>query len=166
MRGKPQGRSCAGWRVGSLAEARLRTAAGVVAGCGAALALVFAPVEATAVQAAPVQVAAVQATPGSATGAPVAGTITTLAGGVGAPPLATQISFESLDGCATVNFANGHVYLGDEFGFVVRAIDPRTDALTTPAGIGQGGFDGDNVPATATELNNPCAGTVDGAGNW
>lgn len=137
-------------RDGLRARARFRAAAVILAGCGAALALVSAPVGAAV---------------SSAGVTPAADTIMTLAGGVGGPALATQISFEALDGCATVNVADGHLYVGDEPGDVVRAVSTRTDVLTTPAGIGGLGFDGDNVPATTTELNVPCAATVDGAGN-
>ncbi len=150
MRDKPQERIGAWWRLGPRVRAGFGVAAGVTAGCGAALALVMAPVEAAETSAADI---------------PAAGTITTLAGGVGGPAQATKISFELLDECGNVQFANGHLYIGDELADVVRSVDPRTDQLTTPAGIGQAGFDGDNVPATTTELNTPCAATVDGAGN-
>jgi hypothetical protein len=150
MRDEPLGRSQTGWRswprtrTGVVASG-VRAAVSITAGCAAALAVVVVPV---------------QAAPASP-----AGTITTLAGGVGRPALATALAFESLDGCATVNVADGQVYLGDLSDSVVRAINPRTDAVTTPAGIGQAGFDGDQVPAANTELNEPCAATVDGAGN-
>ncbi len=134
-------------------QARGRAAAGVMAGCAAALALVLAPVSAVA-------------TPSSGAGAPAAGTITTLAGGPGGPTLATKIAFRGRNECDDVQFADGHLYIGDEAGSVVRAVDTRTDALTTPAGDGGlGGFDGDSVLAANAELDDPCAATIDGVGN-
>ncbi len=131
-------------------RARGRAAAGVLAGCAVGLALVTAPAQALAAR---------------ATGTPAPGTITTLAGGVGGPALATQLVFGPLDGCAIVNVASGHLYLGDQFGEVIRVIDARTDELTTPAGDGSQGFQGDHVRAVSTELDRPCAATIDGAGN-
>ncbi len=94
--------------------------------------------------------------------APAGDTITTLAGGIGKPPLATQLALGDLGSCS-VQFSAGHLYVADEF--VVRAVNPRTDAVTTPAGIGSDGFNGDNIPATKAELDGSCGGTVDGAGN-
>src|ERR1700722_3978008 len=125
-------------------RAGFRAAAGIMTGCGAAIALATAPAQA------------------GPTLTPVPATITTLAGGVGSPARATQLALEDLGSCS-VQFSQGHLYVGEES--VIRAVNPRTDAVTTPAGIGQAGFDGDNLPATKAELDGACGATVDGAGN-
>jgi len=89
-----------------------------------------------------------------------AGTITTVAGGVGGPARATTVP---VYGPLGVTFGAGHVYIAA--GTVVRAVNPRHDWLTTPAGtgtpyppIGNGGL--------ATAANLYTFGTaVDGSGN-
>ena len=89
-----------------------------------------------------------------------AGTITTVAGGVGGPAKATTVP---VYGPLGVTFGAGHVYIAA--GTVVRAVNPRHDWLTTPAGtgtpyppIGNGGL--------ATAANLYTFGTaVDGSGN-
>jgi sugar lactone lactonase YvrE len=89
-----------------------------------------------------------------------AGTITTVVGGVGGPARATTVPVSAPLG---VTFGAGHVYIAD--GAVVRAVNPRHDWLTTPAGtgiffrpIGNGG------PATAANLYTFGA-AVDRSGN-
>jgi hypothetical protein len=69
-----------------------------------------------------------------------AGTIMTIAGGIGGPALATQVDLAAT-GAA---FANGHLYVS---GGVVRQIDPRTDWLTNPVGDGANGFTPNGRPA-------------------
>ena len=107
--------------------------------------------------------AALATTPAEA--AAPAGTITTVAGGVGGPAPATEIPFDSPFTCGTAQFAAGHLLIADQNGGVVREINPRTDWLRTPAGNGQAGYTGDGGPATSAELNVPCAATIDHAGN-
>jgi trimeric autotransporter adhesin len=89
-----------------------------------------------------------------------AGAITTVAGGVGGPAKATTIP---VYGPLDVTFGAGRVYIAA--GAVVRAVNPRHDWLTTPAGTGT--FlppIGDGGPATAANLYT--YGTaVDGSGN-
>src|SRR5262249_45933519 len=62
-------------------------------------------------------------------GGPAAGTISTIAGGVGGPARATTVS---ITGCG-VSFHGGSLYIAD--GPVVRKVDPG-GGLTTPAGNG------------------------------
>ncbi len=89
-----------------------------------------------------------------------AGTITTVVGGVGGPAKATTVPVFVPFG---VTFGAGHVYIAD--GPVVRAVNPRHDWLTTPAGTGTTSRPvGDGGLATAANLNT--YGTaVDGSGN-
>ncbi len=77
-----------------------------------------------------------------------AGTITTVAGGVGGPAKATTVP---VYGPLGVTFGAGHVYIAD--GAVVRAVNPVHDWLTTPAGTGTW-FQpiGDGGPAAAANL--------------
>jgi hypothetical protein len=89
-----------------------------------------------------------------------AGTITTVAGGVGGPAKATTVPIFAPLG---VTFGAGRVYIAD--GAVVRAVNPRHDWLTTPAGTGTSFAPiGDGGPAAAANLYT--YGTaVDGSGN-
>ena len=88
------------------------------------------------------------------------GTITTAVGGVGGPAKATTVP---VFGPLGVSFGAGHVYIAA--GPVVRAVNPRHDWLTTPAGTGTFSQPiGDGGLATAANLNT--FGTaVDRSGN-
>ena len=87
-----------------------------------------------------------------------AGTISTIAGGVGGPARATTVS---ITGCG-VSFHGGSMYIAD--GPVVRKVDPG-DGLTTPAGDGPSfGPPGYGGPATGATFNT-CGVAVDNAGN-
>ncbi|MBW3622302.1 MAG: hypothetical protein KY468_02710 [Armatimonadetes bacterium] len=64
----------------------------------------------------------------------------------------------------------GNVYVSDASAHRVRKIEATTGIITTFAGSGlagdsNGGFSGDNSPATAARLNNPRALLTDDAGN-
>ena len=127
--------------------------------------------------------AAVLAGPGAVASprlvAPTAGTISTLAGGVGGPGPARNVAVApcgvaSLFRPCGMTFAGGHLYTTDvgvgtlnsiKVGCVVRAIDLGTGALTTPAGNGIAGFSGDGGPASAAELGCPADVTADSWGN-
>jgi hypothetical protein len=88
-----------------------------------------------------------------------AGTITTVAGGVGGPGLATTVSISFP---CYVSYTGGKLYIGDES---VRAVSTTTDQLTTPAGTGLGhGPLGDRKPATKARID-ACGATVDHSGN-
>jgi hypothetical protein len=85
--------------------------------------------------------------------------ISTVAGGVGGPAKATKVALSNPGG---VSFAGGRLYIADFR--TVREVDPGTDRLTTPAGIGVSGPLGDGGPATLAALGTSGA-AVDDAGN-
>jgi len=97
------------------------------------------------------------------------GIISTVAGGVGGPGLATGISLvgpnPTCNGCSSglssVAFSAGHLYLADT---VVRQVSAQTDLLTTPAGTGVAGPFGAAGPATRASIN-ASGVAVDHAGN-
>ena len=60
---------------------------------------------------------------------------------------------------------NGNVYVSDYFNNVIRKID-HSGTITTIAGIaGGGGYNGDNIAASAALLSGPMGLTLDGIGN-
>ena len=99
------------------------------------------------------------------------GVITTVAGtgerephfggdGDGGPATEARLNFPydvAVDG-------NGNLYIADRDNHQVRKVDPSS-VITTIAGTGERGFDGDGGPATEARLNLPCGVVVDGAGN-
>jgi hypothetical protein len=87
-----------------------------------------------------------------------AGTITTMAGGVGGPGRATSVGVRA---CG-VSLGNGSLYIAGTYS--VRKVSPATDALTTPAGTGARGPVADGGPATRASLLT-CGTSVDAAGN-
>jgi sugar lactone lactonase YvrE len=103
-------------------------------------------------------------------GPAVAGTISTVAGGVGGPGLATRVPLATWlpapdtpvgEPCSVV-FGHGHLYIGDD---MIRAVNPGTDYLTTIAGNGGASSPlGDGGPATQTALQ-ACGIALDKAGN-
>ena len=101
---------------------------------------------------------AVTAGPPASGQAATAGTITTIAGGVGGPGPATSVAVRA---CG-VSIGGGSLYVADTWS--VRKVSPATDALTTPAGIGAKGPVADGGPATRASLE-PCGTAVDAAGN-
>jgi hypothetical protein len=88
-----------------------------------------------------------------------AGTITTVAGGVGGPAKATTVAISP---CGA-RFAGGSLYAGDVA--AIRQISPASDQLTTPAGTGSTTPLGDGGPATQAGLNGSCTAVLDPAGN-
>ncbi len=99
------------------------------------------------------------ASAGAATAAPpAAGTISTVAGGVGGPGRATNVPIT--DPCG-VSVASGLLYIADNT--TVRQVD-STDRLTTPAGTGASAPLGDGGPATSASVGT-CATAVDHSGN-
>ena len=58
----------------------------------------------------------------------------------------------------------GNVYIGDWGNNRVRMVSPA-GIITTVAGTAMGGYNGDNQPATAAELNGPRGVACDAAGN-
>jgi len=61
--------------------------------------------------------------------------------------------------------ASGNVYFGDSQNNRVRKINTSTGIITTIAGNGVMGYNGDGIAADTAELNNPYGVTLDGAGN-
>jgi len=91
---------------------------------------------------------------------PVAGDISTVAGGKGPGPApATSVSFTP---CG-VSFAGGFVYVGASE--TVRQVSLQGGQLTTPAGTGSFSPLGDGGVATRAGLQSACGTTVDGSGN-
>ncbi len=93
--------------------------------------------------------------------------ITTVAGGGTISPgdggAATAAQLGHLAGVA-VDGA-GNLYIADASDNRVRKVTAATGVITTVAGTGASGFNGDGQPATAADLNNPTGVAVDGAGN-
>src|SRR5690348_8639269 len=90
-----------------------------------------------------------------------AGTISTVAGGVGGPARATTVALTGLCGVAA---GHGSTYIGDYYS--LRRVDPGTDRLTTPAGAGADAAPGGNGgPAVQAGLFGACGVAVDNAGN-
>jgi len=88
-----------------------------------------------------------------------AGTITTIAGGVGGPAKATTVAVSP---CGA-RFAGGSLYVGDIA--AIRQISPASDQLTTPVGTGSTTPFGDGGPATQANLDGSCTAVLDPAGN-
>ena len=61
--------------------------------------------------------------------------------------------------------ASGNVFFSDQTNHRVRKIDASTGIITTVAGNGTGGYSGDGVPATASELFFPSGIAFDAAGD-
>ena len=60
---------------------------------------------------------------------------------------------------------NGNLFIADTSNNVVRRVDALTGTITTVAGTGGRGFEGDGGPATAALLSFPWGVAVDGLGN-
>jgi sugar lactone lactonase YvrE len=61
--------------------------------------------------------------------------------------------------------ASGNMYISDTFNHLIRRVDAKTKIITTIAGTGVEGFNGDNIRATKAQLNFPSGITVDAKGN-
>jgi trimeric autotransporter adhesin len=99
-------------------------------------------------------------------GTSAAGTISTIAGGVGGPARATQVALWPTN----VSFSAGHLYISDissnvTLGSTVRSVNAATDALTTPAGTGARRPLGDGGPADRASLFEALAVVADSSGN-
>ena len=95
------------------------------------------------------------------------GTMTTVAGmgedgfgGDGGPAIQAQL--DSPTG-VTVD-GSGSLYIADQDNHRIRKLD-STGTITTVAGMGEDGFDGDSGPATQAQLDSPTGMAVDGSGN-
>ena len=90
----------------------------------------------------------------------LAGTGEATYGGDGGP--ASQASFRFPRGVAADT--SGNIYIADSRDHRIRLIDSN-GMITTLAGTGQSGYDGDGGPATLARLDHPEGVAVDGAGN-
>jgi hypothetical protein len=71
-----------------------------------------------------------------------------------------------LNGPNEVSFdASGNLYIADWFNNRVRKIDKGTGIISTIAGTGTAGYNGDGIAATAAQINGPCGIIFDNAGN-
>jgi Secretion system C-terminal sorting domain len=96
-------------------------------------------------------------------------TITTVAGtgtagynGDGIP--ATSAQFNGVQGLALD--AAGNIYVGDISGNRIRKITVSTGLISTIAGTGTGGYNGDGILATTAQINIPSALAFDGTGDF
>lgn len=82
---------------------------------------------------------------------------------------ATQASLDQPEG-VTVD-SSGNLYIADTFDHRIREVSASTGIITTIAGTGKttkngsGGYNGDNIAATAADLNFPYAVAFDAQGN-
>jgi Bacterial Ig-like domain (group 3)/Putative Ig domain len=59
----------------------------------------------------------------------------------------------------------GNLYIADSANNIVEKVNAQTHVITTVAGTGVAGFNGNGIPATSAELDGPIAVAVDAAGN-
>ena len=59
----------------------------------------------------------------------------------------------------------GNIFIADYDNQVIRKVSAGSGIITTVAGIGVAGYDGDSLAATQAELNNPAGVAVDAIGN-
>jgi hypothetical protein len=91
----------------------------------------------------------------------VAGTGTTGSSADGMPATATRL--KNPFGVAVD--AAGDVFFSDETDNRIREVVKATGLITTVAGTGVQGYNGDGIPATAAQLNSPAGIAVDAAGD-
>ena len=95
-----------------------------------------------------------------------AGTISTYAGGGRSSQdgvLATDYRLNNPSDVAVDGL--GNVYIADSGNDKILKIDRATQIVTTVAGTGSSGYNGDFIPATSAQLNNPVGIAFDAAGN-
>ena len=61
--------------------------------------------------------------------------------------------------------ASGNMYIADTNNNLIRRVDVKTNIITTIAGTGKDGFNGDNIRATKAQFNLPSGITIDAKGN-
>lgn len=97
-----------------------------------------------------------------------AGTISTVAGNGtagynGENVLAT--SAELSDPYSVTADNSNNIYICDFGGNRIQKVDAVTGLITTVAGTGTSGYNGDGIPATAAQVNGPIGACVDDCGN-
>jgi len=91
----------------------------------------------------------------------VAGTAATGYNGDGILATAAQLNNPN-----EVSFdASGDMYIADWLNNRVRKVNMSTGIISTIAGTGAAGYNGDGIAATAAQINGPCGITFDNAGN-
>ena len=91
----------------------------------------------------------------------VAGTAATGYNGDGILATAAQLNNPN-----EVSFdASGDMYIADWLNNRVRKVNMSTGVISTIAGTGAAGYNGDGIAATAAQINGPCGITFDNAGN-
>ena len=91
----------------------------------------------------------------------IAGTGTGGYNGDGIPATAAQINSPN-----EVSFdASGNLYIADWLNNRVRKINMTTGIISTIAGTGTAGYNGDGINAAAAQINGPCGIIFDNAGN-
>lgn len=91
----------------------------------------------------------------------VAGTGTFGYSGDGAAATAADLAYPA--GVAVD--AAGNLYIADEYNSVIRKVDAATGLISTIAGSGGFGYNGDGISATTADLDYPAGVAVDAAGN-
>jgi len=98
----------------------------------------------------------------------VTGIITTVAGtgAAGFSPDGTRATSAKMHfpGWGALDPA-GNVCYSDLYNNVIRRVDAVTGLVSTIAGTGTEGYNGDGIPATSAKVSNPCALAFDSAGN-
>ncbi len=61
--------------------------------------------------------------------------------------------------------AAGNLYIADSGNHAIRMVSATTQKMSTVAGTGSLGYNGDNIPATSAQLNYPLGVAFDSAGN-
>ncbi len=77
--------------------------------------------------------------------------------------LATAAQINASNGMAFD--ANGNLYIADRNNHRIRKISKATGIISTIAGTGTGGYNGDGIAATAAQLNQPIEIAFDASGN-
>ena len=91
----------------------------------------------------------------------IAGTGDTTYGGDGGAAVSAQLHYPAgiaLDGL-------GNVYIADQYSHRIRKITVATGIITTIAGTGISGFNGDGMTATSAQLSYPAGIALDSSGN-
>ena len=81
--------------------------------------------------------------------------------GDGAAATAAQLSKP----CGIAIDAQGNIYIADEYNFRVRKVDASSGEISTIAGTGKEGANGDEGDGTTVALSGPCGVAVDKNGN-
>lgn len=75
----------------------------------------------------------------------------------------SQATFNGMHNCAVT--PNGDLYIADSWNHCVRHVDAQTGLITTIAGTGKAGFNGDGGPASSAQFDYIMCITLNPAGN-